>query len=83
MFITFSNTILKYYRRNTIYEEVASTHHKNFVQFRPENKLLIQKNDLLHNILMKAVENTKKMPTADLQLDFDISIPKNLIVVDK
>lgn len=43
MFITFSNSILRNLKKNIIYEDPGASK-KNHVQYRPENKLLIQRN---------------------------------------
>lgn len=79
MFITFSNAILKQYRKNTCFHDPKTE--AKYVKYRQENKLLVQKNQLLHNIYKKAGENTKTLPAPDLGIDFDLPVPKNFTVI--
>lgn len=79
MFITFSNVILKQYRKNTCFHDPKVQ--AKYIKYRQENNFLIQKNQLLHNIYKKAIENTKDLPIPELKLDFDLPFPRNLTVL--
>ena len=81
MFITFSNSLLKNYKENTEVTPPEYRHKENFVEYEAENKLLEEKNKLLHKTYEKAVEKVKKLNPPKLDIEFDIEEPKDLKVL--
>lgn len=73
--ISLSNQYLRLYKNHVAPQSTGSHESKEYC-YQPENNLLTQQNDLLHNTLKKAVETTNKYPVPDLELDFKLDIPR-------
>jgi len=80
-FIMISNAILRNYKRHVKSIE-NDEDMKDYQQYKPVSKLLIQQNELLHNILMNAAEKASSLQVPDLGLDIHAEVPKEIIVVD-